>query len=186
VAIRPSRRRALWVGLALCEAAWCVWLATVGVRTPEPYTLPVAAAGLAIGWRVDRNRPDTRSWLCYGPGLALLLLPSLVAVWSGPGWQNIGWQDAGWIRPSLLGLVAVAVAVVGARQRLQAPLLLGLAVAVLDAGRELAPAVRSLVGLLPGWVPIAILGAALLWAGATYEARLRNLGSLRRSLAAMR
>src|SRR5262249_6481632 len=87
VAIRPSRRRALWAGSAVSRAAWCVGLAGAGARAPGPYTLPVAVAGLAIGWRVDRTRQDARSWLCYGPGVALLLLPSLVAVWSGPGWQ---------------------------------------------------------------------------------------------------
>jgi hypothetical protein len=34
-------------------------------------------------------------------------------------------------------------------------------------------------------MPVAALGAALLWAGATYEARLRNLKAIRRTLAAM-
>ena len=38
---------------------------------------------------------------------------------------------------------------------------------------------------LPGWVPAAAGGAVLLWAGATYEARLRNLRAMRRSLASM-
>ncbi len=33
--------------------------------------------------------------------------------------------------------------------------------------------------------PIAVIGATLLWVGATYEARLRNLTKLRRSLANM-
>lgn len=70
----------------------------------------------------------------------------------------------------------------GAKLRLQAPLLLGIAVAALDAGRQLAPEVRTLTQALPGWVPIALLGAILLWAGATYEARLRNLTRLRRAL----
>jgi hypothetical protein len=68
---------------------------------------------------------------------------------------------------------------------MQAPLLTGTAVAVLEAGRELAPDVMRLVHAMPGWIPIAAGGAVLLWAGATYEARLRNLQAIRRSLAAM-
>jgi hypothetical protein len=58
-------------------------------------------------------------------------------------------------------------------------------VAALDAGDQLAPDVRRLTELLPGWVPIAIIGAILLWVGATYEARLRNLAKLRQNLASL-
>lgn len=50
---------------------------------------------------------------------------------------------------------------------------------------SLLPVAARLVGVLPGWLPLAAIGVVLLWAGATYEARLRNLRALRRSLAAM-
>jgi hypothetical protein len=176
VALRPDRHRIVWPGLILCEVAWCSWLATAGVGVLEPYTVPAAVIALALGWDVARRNPAVGSWLSYGIGLSWLLLPSLILVWHG----------LGWIRPLLLGAAACAVTLLGAWRKLQAPLLLGAAVAMLDAGHELAPAVRSLVRELPGWVPIAVIGAILLWAGATYEARLRNLGRLRRSLAAMR
>ena len=36
------------------------------------------------------------------------------------------------------------------------------------------------------WVPIAVLGLVLLAVGATYEARLRDLGRLRTALGRMR
>jgi hypothetical protein len=176
VALRPDRRRALWAGLVLCEVAWCVWLAAAGVNLPEPYAVPAAAIALALGWDATRRQPELGSWLAYGLGLSVLLLPSLVMVWAG----------SGWVRPLTLGVVAAAVTLTGARHKLQAPLLIGVAVLLLDAGHALAPAVRTLAHWLPGWVPIALIGAVLLWAGATYEARLRNLGSLRRSLATMR
>jgi hypothetical protein len=176
VALRTDRRPAIWPGLALGEAAWCVWLAAAGVRAPEPYTVPAALAGLALGWRRSRRSPQARSWLTYGPGLALLLLPSLVATWA----------DHGWPRALGVGVVAAAVTLAGARARLQAPLLIGATVMLLDAGHELAPEVRQLAGTLPGWLPIATVGLVLLWAGATYEAQLRALGRLRRSLATMR
>jgi len=74
------------------------------------------------------------------------------------------------------------VALAGVRSRLQAPLLLGVAVAVLAAGREIAPWLDRLAGMLPGWVPIAAIGMILLGAGATYEARLRDLRRLRAAL----
>jgi hypothetical protein len=105
----------------------------------------------------------------------VLLLPSLA----------VAWDETGWIRPTLLGLAGVIIAIGGARTRTQAPLLTGAVVALLVAGRELAPDVMHLARLLPGWVPVAIGGAALLWAGATFEARLRDIRAVRRSLASL-
>jgi hypothetical protein len=176
VALRPGRRFLLWPGLAQAEAALCAWLVSAGVHAPEPYTVPAAAVLLAAGWRRSRRSPRLSSWACYGPGLALLLMPSLVAVWLLPGWA----------RPLVLGLAAAGITLAGARARLLAPLLLGGVTVVLDAGHELAPAVRQLAGLLPRWVPIAVIGLVLLAVGATYEARLRDLGRLRMALGRMR
>jgi hypothetical protein len=175
VAARPDRRAILWPGLALCYAAWCIGLAAGAVSPPEPYTVPAGLIAIAAGWRVSNHEPRPHSWLAYGPGLGVLLVPSLV----------MAWQGTGWIRPVLTGLAAIVIAVAGARTRTQAPLLTGTAVAVLVAGRALAPDVMHLVHAMPGWVPVAAGGAMLLWAGATYEARLRNLQAIRRSLAAM-
>lgn len=157
-------------------ATWCAGLLAAGVNLPEAYTLPAAAVAVTAGWAWSRRRPGVSSWLAYGPALAALLGPSLIGAWNGTGW----------IRPALLGLAAAVVALAGARARLQAPLVTGAAVAALDAGRELTPSALSLVRAAPGWAPFALVGVGLLWAGATYEARLRNLSSARRSLAAMR
>ncbi|HVB41363.1 MAG TPA: hypothetical protein VNF47_01490 [Streptosporangiaceae bacterium] len=176
VAVRRDRRPVLWAGLALGEAAWCVWLSAAGVTMPELYVLPASAAALVAGWRLTLRRPQVSSWLSYGPGLTWLLLPSLVTLWQGQGW----------IRPLLLGSGAAAVTVAGARRRLQAPLLLGAVTAVLVAGHELAPAIRQLAEQVPGWLPVALAGAILLWAGARYEAWLGNLKTVGRSVVAMR
>jgi hypothetical protein len=100
-------------------------------------------------------------------------------------WLTTGWLAAGWIRPVALAGVAAAVAIAGGRARMQAPLLAGATVAVLAATRELVPVAMRVIGVLPGWVPVAVIGAVLLWAGATYEARLRNLRAIRSSLGAM-
>ena len=54
--------------------------------------------------------------------------------------------------------------------------------AVLAAGT--LPAVLVLA-MASGWIPIAALGTIMLWAGASYEARLRNLTAIRDRLAAM-
>jgi hypothetical protein len=177
---RRERGPLLWAGLVIAEAAWCAWLISWGVTVIEPYTVPAAAIALGYGWQADKRRAERDeelgSWAAYGAGLAILLLPSLIVAWAGYGW----------LRPALLAAGAAGVALAGARLRLQAPLLIGIAVAVLDAGHQLMPEIRQLAQALPGWVPVAVIGAALLWAGATYEARLRNLATLRRTLAALR
>jgi hypothetical protein len=178
VATRPDRRPLFWAGLALLLGALWTWLAAVGVQAPEPYAAPAAAVALAFGWHRSGRGARASSWTGYGPGLGLLLVPSLLAAWQDPG--------SGWLRPRLLGLISAGIAVAGARSRLGAPLLIGGAVAVLDAGRQLAgPAVR-LAGVVPGWVPFAVIGAVLLGTGATYEARMRDLRRIRTALAQLR
>lgn len=59
--------------------------------------------------------PGTRSWQAYAPGLSVLLLPSLLA----------SLDDDTATRALLIGGLALAVLLVGARARLQAPLAIG-------------------------------------------------------------
>jgi len=85
VAARPDRRPLLWAGLAQLEAALCVRLAEAGVHAPEPYAVPASAIAIAAGWYCSRRWPQAASLATYGPGLALLLLPGLVAAGQGSG-----------------------------------------------------------------------------------------------------
>ncbi|RSS82774.1 SCO7613 C-terminal domain-containing membrane protein, partial [Streptomyces sp. WAC06614] len=143
---------------------------------PEAYALPVTVPALVVGFRRRRRDPLASSWAAYGGGLAATLVPSLVAVWTDPHW----------LRPLLLGLGALAVTLVGARGRLQAPLLLGGAALGLVALHELAPYVVQVVDALPRWLPPALAGVLLLAVGATYERRLRDARRLRQALGRLR
>ncbi|MQY10496.1 hypothetical protein SRB5_06040 [Streptomyces sp. RB5] len=175
-ALRAERR---WAGYASGVLFVCsLWarLAASGVDTPEAYTLPASLVALAAGWLRRRRDAEFSSWAAYGPGLAATLLPSLAAAWGDPHWQ----------RPLLLGLAALAVTLLGARHRLQAPLLLGAGVLALDTLHELAPYVMQVVGALPRWLPPALVGVLLLAVGATYEQRLREARRVRASLGRMR
>ncbi|MFI8514243.1 SCO7613 C-terminal domain-containing membrane protein [Streptomyces sp. NPDC085460] len=176
-ALRPERRRAgAWAAGALFLAAAWVRLAVWGVTVPEAYTLPLTVPALAVGFLRRRRDPSASSWVAYGPGLAATLLPSLAAVWAAPSGA----------RPLLLGAGALAVTLLGARFRLQAPLLLGGTVLALVGLHELAPYAVRLVGALPRWLPPAAAGLLLLAVGATYERRLREARLLRERLARMR
>ncbi|WNO75675.1 SCO7613 C-terminal domain-containing membrane protein [Streptomyces sp. AM8-1-1] len=175
-ALRPERRIAAGAtATVLFVLATWVRLAASDVSTPEAYTLPVTIPALAIGVLRRRRDPAASSWPAYGPGLAATLLPSLIAAWG----------DQHWLRPLLLGVVALAITLVGARLRLQALLVLGGTVLALDALHELAPYVVQVVGALPRWLPPALAGLLLLAVGATYEQRLRDARRLRESLGRM-
>ncbi|MEV0323985.1 SCO7613 C-terminal domain-containing membrane protein [Streptomyces sp. NPDC050658] len=175
-AVRPDRRGVGYAaGVLFLLASW-VRLAAWDVTTPEAYTLPATVPALLLGALRRRSDPATSSWTAYGPGLAATLLPSLAAAWSDPHWQ----------RPLLLGIAALLITLAGARQRLQAPLVLGSAVLALDTLHELAPHVAQVVDALPRWLPPALAGLLLLAVGATYEQRLRDARKVRSALGRMR
>ncbi|UQT59746.1 hypothetical protein M4V62_34410 [Streptomyces durmitorensis] len=174
-ALRTDRRPVGYAAGALFLLATWVRLAAWDVGTPEAYTLPVTVPALLIGVLRRRRSPETSSWTAYGPGLAATLLPSLIAAWS----------DAHWQRPLLLGTAALLITLVGARHRLQAPLVLGGAVLALDALHELAPYIVQVVDALPRWLPPALAGLLLLAIGATYEQRLRDARRVRDVLGRM-
>lgn len=171
-AVRPDRRHLGYLAAALFVTASWVRLAVWEVGSPEAYTLPVTVPALVVGLLRRRRDLTASSWTAYGPGLAVTLVPSLFAAWG----------DTHWLRPLLLGTAALAVTLLGARHRLQAPLLLGGATLALVALHELAPYIAQVVDALPRWVPPALAGLALLAAGATYEQRLRDARRVRNVL----
>ncbi|MFJ8783285.1 SCO7613 C-terminal domain-containing membrane protein [Streptomyces sp. NPDC102476] len=174
-AIRTDRRPVGYASAALFLAATWVRLAGWDVDTPEAYTLPVTIPALLVGALRHRRAPQTSSWTAYAPGLAATLVPSLFAAWGDPHWT----------RPLLLGVAALLVTLAGARHHLQAPLLLGGSVLLLDALHELAPYLVQVTDALPRWVPPALAGLLLLALGATYEHRLRDAKRMRHFLTNM-
>ncbi len=167
LALQPHRRACAVAGALLLSASSAVRLLDAGVTAPEPYLLPLAALALLLGWLRRRTEPSTRSWAAYAPGLGLLLLPSLVASLS----------DATPTRGLVLGGVALLVLLLGARARLQAPLVLGGGVLAVDALVLLAPYAAA----LPRWSTIGAAGVLLVAVGATFEQRRRDVERLRRS-----
>lgn len=164
-ALRPDRRPVAVAGGLLLSASSWVRLAAAGVTDPEPYVLPLAVAALALGHLRRRRDPSTRSFAAYGPGLGAALVPSLLVSYAGsPLW-----------RPLTLAAVCVVVVLLGARERLQAPLAIGGGVLALDAALLLAPYAAA----APRWLVLGAAGTLLLGVGATYEQRLRDLSRLR-------
>jgi hypothetical protein len=163
-----ERNRLGWVsGVLLAASSW-VRLAISDVDAPEPYTAPAGVALLVVGHLRRRRDPSYRSWPAYAPGLALVLVPSLLRAVDDPGlW-----------RPVLLGLTALAVLLVGVLRRLQAPLVIGGVVLAVDALVQLSPYLADLYDAVPRWSWIGAVGLLLLGLGATYEARVRDVRML--------
>ncbi|SER16258.1 hypothetical protein SAMN04487983_10126 [Streptomyces sp. yr375] len=174
-ALRPERRAVGYAAVVLFVVAAWVRLAAWRVGLPEAYTLPVTVPALVVGALRRRRDPAASSWTAYGPGLAATLLPSLATAWA----------DVEFTRPLLLGAAALALTLLGARHRLQALLVLGGSVLVLDALHELAPYLVQMTDALPRWVPPALAGLLLLALGATYERRLRDVRKVREVLGRM-
>ncbi|RUL93437.1 hypothetical protein EG812_06860 [Verrucosispora sp. FIM060022] len=170
-----TARRWVFAAISAGNVLLAVWLllGSGGVTVLEAYTVPFAVLALGAGTVVLRTRPGLTSWLALGPGLAAVLLPSLAAVLFGADPQP-------W-RRLLLGAAALAVTLLGAIRRWQAPVVLGGSTLAVLAVHEL---VRSW-DLLPRWAYLGTAGLALIALATTYERRRRDLLRLRATVSRM-
>ncbi|MEO6505098.1 MAG: hypothetical protein ABIW36_01170 [Terrimesophilobacter sp.] len=150
-----------------------------GMRVLDPVewgTTPIALALLATGFTHLQNTPTARSWPWIGPGFAVLLLPSLVAsIDDRPLWRLVA-----------LGVISVAVIVIGAVRGLQAPFLIGTAVVLIHGIATFAPQFRAVYELASWWVWAGIGGVLLIVLAAQYEKRIQNFKSVAMKIGALR
>ena len=146
----------------------------------EPFelaTAPLAVALLVAGGIRLARYAERRSWLELGPGLVLLLVPSLTADFAS---DNELW------RVVALGVTALAVLGVGLALKLQAPTLVGAVVVVLHGLAQLWPWISGLYGSVPWWLWAGIGGVVLIVLAATYESRIRDLKAVARGISSLR
>ncbi|GAB1646248.1 SCO7613 C-terminal domain-containing membrane protein [Krasilnikovia sp. MM14-A1259] len=166
----PTVRRAYVVAAAATElVGWWLLLRGQQVSIVEAYTLPAAAVAVLAGWLARRGLPGLSSWSAYAVALGAALLPTLAVVLTGDGQQ---------VRRLLLGLGALGVVLVGAKARLQAPVVTGGIVLGLVAMHEAA----LVWDLVPRWIPLAAAGLLLVGLAMTLERRRRDLARLRAAL----
>ncbi|MCD2442358.1 hypothetical protein LQ757_08730 [Agromyces sp. SYSU K20354] len=132
----------------------------------DPFDIVTASAGVAfIGWGAlsMRRSPELGSWTALGIGLAVLLVPPLIADFTDPElWRIVA-----------LGLVSAATVLIGAVRRLQAPLVFGGAVLLVHAIAQLWPVITWLYEAVWWWLWLGIAGVILVVLAATYERQLR-------------
>lgn len=172
----PFTQAIAWLAIGLAAIVAVVVIARDVVDPLEGATLPLAAALLAAGAVHLRRVPAARSWAWLAPGILVLLLPSLVATFT---------DDALW-RLVALGLACVALIVVGALARLQAPLILGSGIVLVHAIRTFAPQLRAIYESTEWWVWAVVGGAIILFLGFTIERRIRDFKSVATRVSALR
>jgi hypothetical protein len=165
-----------WTSLATLVIAGGTVLASGNVEPFDLVTAPIAVALLGAGALRMHRAPSLGSWPALGIGLAVLLLPSLVADFTDPQlWRTVA-----------LGLVSAALVLVGAIRRLQAPLLFGGAVLLIHALAQLWPWISLLYEAVWWWLWLGIAGVVLVALAATYERQIRMARGVVRSIGSLR
>lgn len=172
--VRPLGVITAWSALGLAAATAAVALPRV--EHVEHATLPLAFALLVTGGITMHRHPERGSWSTLGPGLGLLLLPSLAATSVEPQlWRLIA-----------LGIVGVLVVLVGVFLRLQAPFLLGIVVVLVHALRTFAPQIRAVYESADWFVWAGVGGLIVMFIAIRYEQRMRDLKRVVTRIAALR
>ncbi|KQO99573.1 SCO7613 C-terminal domain-containing membrane protein [Leifsonia sp. Leaf264] len=116
---------------------------------------PEAPAPASPGARVSLNSWPmgfSGSWRLLGPGLVVLLVPSMLATVTDPTtWRAI-----------LVIAIALVAILIGARRRLAAPFIIGLVVLPVENVLVFAVQLGRDIQSLPWWITLATAGAVLL------------------------
>ena len=165
-----------WLAIAFAGAAASAAVVTGAADPLEMLTAPIALALIASGVVQLARLPRARSWPYLGPATAVLLLPSLLATAAErPLWRLVA-----------LGVFAVAVLVIGAARRLQAPFVIGAAVSLIHGVATFSSEIRAVYEAVPWWLWLGFGGVLLIVLAARYEQRIGNLRSVALRVTALR
>ncbi|MEO8908390.1 MAG: hypothetical protein ABI310_10020, partial [Microbacteriaceae bacterium] len=165
-----------WLAITLAALAIVVDASRLAPTPIEIVTMPFAIALLLSGAVKLTRTPTARSWPWLGPGVAVLLVPSLV----------IGFSDATLWRIVALGIAAIGVLVVGLVLRLQALFVLGSVVVLVHALVQLWPWISAAYAATSWWMWLGAGGIILIVLAARYEQRIRNIRSVVLKISALR
>jgi hypothetical protein len=172
----PITRLLGWMAIGFAAV---VSLAATALGAIDPLEWATAALGTAlliVGATKLRRTPTAGSWPWLAPGIAVVLLPSLIATFVE---QPI-------VRLVALGLACVVAIIVGAVGRLQAPLLIGSVVVLVHAIRTFAPQLVAVYQLTEWWVWAVVGGAIILFIALTFERRVRDLRTVGMKIGSLR
>jgi len=172
----PFTPRVGWLVIVLAGIAAIMALLGAAVEPMEILTLPIALALAVTGALALERSPAARSWPYLGPATLVLLVPTLLATAvDRPLWRLVA-----------LGVVAVAVVVVGLQRRLQAPFVIGSAVTLVHAVATFSGGIRAVYMAVPWWLWLAVGGILLIVLAARYERQVQNVRAVALRVAALR
>ena len=161
----PFTQLVAWLALAYAAIAVVVGIVAGALDPLEIGTIPLALALIATGAVRLISDPDARSWPWLGPGVAVLLVLSLIAtIDDTPLWRLVG-----------IGVVGIAIVLIGAVRRLQAPFLIAVVVVLVHAIATFTPQIRAVYEFFPWWLWLAVGGIVLIGLAARYERRIQNV-----------
>lgn len=177
--VSPFTRLVAWSAFVLAVIASIVGFSSSAFDHIEFSSVPLALALIAGGLLHLQRESGARGWLHLGPGLLLLVVPSLlVAIDDRPTW-----------RIAAIAVIAIAITVAGLLRRLQAPFIIGALVTIIHTITTFSPQLRELyeVSSWLVWIVIGTVGGTLLIVLAarfekslnTARSTLRRVGELR-------
>ncbi|CAN5157440.1 hypothetical protein BH09ACT2_BH09ACT2_01850 [soil metagenome] len=172
----PFTHSVAWIAIAGAAVAGIGALVTGAVDVVEVASVPVAVALILTGAITLSRVPTARTWPCLAPGIAALLLPSLIATAGQPPlFRLVG-----------LGVVAVAIIVVSAILRLQAPFLIAVVVVLVHAVATFAPQIRVIYESVEWWLWFVPVGIAVVVFAARFEKSVLGMKSVALRIRALR
>ncbi|MFM9918505.1 SCO7613 C-terminal domain-containing membrane protein [Lacisediminihabitans sp. H27-G8] len=172
----PFTHAVAWMAIAGAAVAGIGALVTGAVDVVEIASVPVAVALILTGAITLSRVPTARTWPWLAPGIAALLLPSLIATAGQPPlWRLVG-----------LGVVAVAIIVVSAILRLQAPFLIAVVIVLVHAGATFAPQIRVIYESVEWWLWFVPVGIAVVVFAARFEKSVLGMKSVAMRIRALR
>ncbi|MGV8884802.1 MAG: SCO7613 C-terminal domain-containing membrane protein [Microbacteriaceae bacterium] len=179
ILVSPFTRLVAWIAFGFAVIAAVAGVATGALAEIEYASVPLAIALIAGGLLHLQRVEAARSWPHLGPGLLVLLVPSLLA----------GIDDRPIWRIAAIAVVAIAATVVGLLGKLQAPFIIGAVVTIVHTITTFAPQLRELyeVNSWLVWIVIGTIGGTLLIVlAARFEKSLNTARSTLRRVAELR
>jgi hypothetical protein len=151
VAWSPRDLRVEWFSLPL--GLFLLSAGAVALRQPAQSPSTASLGAWPTGW--------TGSWALLGPGLLVTLSASVAATYTDPRtWRAI-----------LVMTIALLAILVGARQRLAAPFLIGIIVLPVENVLAFMVQIGRGIEAMPWWITLSVVGAVLLIIAVGYERR---------------
>ncbi|UTT61933.1 SCO7613 C-terminal domain-containing membrane protein [Microcella humidisoli] len=150
---------------------------TGAVEPVELVSLPLALAAIAIGTMHLDAVPAARSWPWLGPGMAVLLVPSLLAIDAAgePLWRAVA-----------LGVAAASVFAGGLWRRLQAPFVIGGTVLLVHLLVQSWPLLDLVGRSVEWWLWLGLAGVLIIVIAARFERRVQNVRDTATRIAQLR